>query len=420
MDYLDCELSLQASDSARLRLEDRDFHGRPRLSVDHLTELYEIEEDGQAYGERLFDDLLPPADRLRDGYNEALTLAKERGMRLRFRLYFPPDLSPDLTRLRWERLYDPLRKRALARDPATVFSRCHGHCANVASPTIDTPRLLVAHAAPHDSDVYGLARLDREEMEREFDEGFERQESRIRWEFLPPPITEVRLQNALLEGRFHALHLVGHGLHRREGRAELLLEDDHGASRFLDELQLSEVFLGTDDLRLVTLLSCHGAEGTGHDALSGLAPRLVERGLPAVVSMRDQLRLRAAAEFTRHFYSRLARHGLVDTAVNEARQRLKLVYSDTNEWSDPILFMRLRDGRLWEAPQEPEGPPGEDVPPAEDRRVLPDPIQLPLSKLADQIVIAEIATLGNSNFGAIASQGGKPVAPSQRGKKDGG
>ena len=72
-------------------------------------------------------------------------------------------------------------------------------------------------------------------------------------------------------------------------------------------------------------------------------------GIPAVVAMRRSISASDAGRFTRHFYRNLARSGRVDTAANEARQQLHLAAPDRIDWSTPVLFMRLQDGRLWKS-----------------------------------------------------------------------
>ncbi|MCP4660225.1 MAG: CHAT domain-containing protein, partial [bacterium] len=120
-------------------------------------------------------------------------------------------------------------------------------------------------------------------------------------------------------------------------------------------------------LRLVTLVACNGGALSSNDAFSGLAGRLVERGLPAVLGMSRPVRIDAAELFTDHVYRNLARDGQVDAAVNEARQQLFLKEPNQVGWSSPVLYMRLDDGRLWNTEEADDrslgaGTPGTPVP----------------------------------------------------------
>ncbi|MCB0009975.1 MAG: CHAT domain-containing protein, partial [Anaerolineales bacterium] len=70
----------------------------------------------------------------------------------------------------------------------------------------------------------------------------------------------------------------------------------------------------------------------------------IEAGIPAVVAMQELVPVKTAHELVRVFAAQLARHGLVDRALSEARLPL---YSQENEaWSVPVLFMRTSTGRI--------------------------------------------------------------------------
>jgi hypothetical protein len=99
---------------------------------------------------------------------------------------------------------------------------------------------------------------------------------------------------------------------------------------------------------LVFLAACESARGTGQGPFEGLGPKLVQVGVPAVVAMRDQVEMGMARDLTKDFYSRLLDHGEVDRALNEARNLL--LSSRSVDWSIPVLYMRLRDGRLLKKP----------------------------------------------------------------------
>jgi hypothetical protein len=58
--------------------------------------------------------------------------------------------------------------------------------------------------------------------------------------------------------------------------------------------------------------------------------------------------VQSARLFSGEFYRRLLEHDTVDLAVNEARD--KLLTEGRHDAAVPVLFMRLQDGRLWQAP----------------------------------------------------------------------
>ena len=111
--------------------------------------------------------------------------------------------------------------------------------------------------------------------------------------------------------------------------------------------------LGNTPVRLVFLAACESARRGGDPAagtaptasFQGLAARLVQAGIPAVVAMQEQLEIDAAYKLTGEFYRRLfLEHGVVDRALNEARA---LLYGqDEQDWGTPVLYMRLKTGQL--------------------------------------------------------------------------
>ncbi|MBN2394621.1 MAG: CHAT domain-containing protein, partial [Anaerolineae bacterium] len=94
---------------------------------------------------------------------------------------------------------------------------------------------------------------------------------------------------------------------------------------------------------LMFLAVCNSvARVTGEHPFVALGPRLVQIGIPAVIAMQDEILIDAAQQLTAEFYPFLMEHGFVDKALNQARN----VLTSGDNWSVPVLFMRLREGRL--------------------------------------------------------------------------
>jgi hypothetical protein len=74
---------------------------------------------------------------------------------------------------------------------------------------------------------------------------------------------------------------------------------------------------------------------------------LIQVGIPAVVAMQNTVSFATARQLTSDFYSYLLERGVVDRAMNQAR--LLLFESGGTDWATPVLFMRLKDGRLFGA-----------------------------------------------------------------------
>lgn len=359
MTYLDSELELSSLESARFSWAGGDYRGRPALGPDLAGRLRALEDEHEAYGLALYDAVFPASSELREGLREAIVTAEREKNRLRFRLHLSLDLPDWVHALYWELLADPDRHLALARSPDTAFSRYLDARRAQGAPAPGRPRLLCVVSAPSDVTRYGMAEIRRDEVLLSLKAAFGALADAVEVAFLEPPATLGRLRDRLMEkGSFQLLHFFGHGL-SRNGVSALVLENEQGRVHAVDEKLLAEVFLGVRELRLVTLVACHGGAPSSGDPFSGLAGRLVQRGVPSVIAMRRAVRVDSAHLFTQHLYRQIAETGRADAAVNEARQQLYLAEPRGIDWSSPVLYSRLSDGRLWlprtEAPEPAAG-----------------------------------------------------------------
>ncbi len=351
--FLQCDLHLTGHDRARLTIVGQDYSGRPRLDSPRLpaADLHPAE-----YGKALFDAVF--RGDLLTGYRVALDKAHSGGARLRFRLHIEENAPREIHDFHWELLYDAERDEALACSSDTVFSR-HFHLpVEHGRPVTGKPRLLVVLSTPEGLDRYRLPEVDRDQLRDSVKTALELLGGRVSYEFLEGAATLDAIRNRLKSGEFHALHFVGHGLLRSDGAAVgLMLENEDGGSHLVDEKSFKKLFSGFRNLRLITLIACHSGAQPGADPSSGVGPALVKLGTPAVVAMGQAISVGAAARFTEHFYRELARSGRVDEATNEARLRLQLANPGGIDWGIPILFMRLKGGRLWAKHLPPPQPP---------------------------------------------------------------
>ncbi len=285
----------------------------------------------------------------------------------------------------WELLREPgapgnaLAGRALAgcvlaADAKTPFSRYLESPSSHGRPVLARPiRVLVAVACPEnlaDYDLEPLAVADEVQaltaaLTAAGNNGNAEFAAGIATTILTPPITLPQLQAALAAGT-HVLHLVAHGRILRSGEAVIYLAD---AAQRVAPTSAQEfagmVARSSGDLRLIFLATCQSgaaSPSTTGSVLGGLAPALVQAGVPAVVAMNDSVLIPTARAFTTAFYQRLLEHGLVDLAANQARDALlaaPLPSSDeiTSDEitgvqegpaaaSVPVLFLRLSEGRL--------------------------------------------------------------------------
>ena len=346
--YLECELYLTGYDQARLSVAGREYSGRPALDEALQRRLVQAALDPAQYGTYLFEALFRgDRDDLLAGYREAMAIAGHEERRLRFRLHIATTAPAELHDLHWEFLYDDKKKVALGRSRKTAFSRYLSTGDPPATAIDGSPRLLVVLSTPCDLADYSLAELDREKIHQSLSRSLSSLGNTMDYEFLDGPATLSRICDRLVEGEFHMLLLQAHGhLDPERHIANLVLETDDGNADFVDEARFAEIFAGETALRLVTLLACHGAAQNKEDPFSGLGPALLERGIPAVVAMRQKISIGTASLFAEHFLRNLTRTGHVDAAINEARLQLHLAGHDDPEWGTPALFTRLADGLL--------------------------------------------------------------------------
>ncbi|MDJ0841247.1 MAG: SIR2 family protein [Acidobacteriota bacterium] len=140
---------------------------------------------------------------------------------------------------------------------------------------------------------------------------------------------------------FDILYLVCHGAMRR-GEPWLWLEAPDGATARVSGKQLAERLGELSILpRLVVLVSCESA-----GVPAALGPMLAETGVPAVLAMQGKISMETMNRFLPVFFKELNRDGCVDRAVAAARAAVQ----DRPDWWMPVLFQRLKSGRLWYKP----------------------------------------------------------------------
>ncbi len=274
--------------------------------------------------------------------------------RRRIRLRIDRD-APELHGLPWELLVED--RVVLSAGSNSPFSRYLPVAMPWGGLVEDRPiRVLVAIASPDDIEAqYSLAALDvaaeRAALEAAFaDAGPDNLEAT----FLESPLTLEQLEEALRDG-YQVLHYLGHGSYSpRRQQATLYLQDDAGHTKMVTDDELVAMLARqSEPPQLVFLSACQSAVRATADAFRGLGPKLVALGVPAVVAMQDFVALETARKLSGIFYRRLAEHGEVDTALNEARGTL--LTAGHADAAIPVLFMRLKSGQLWSAEADARG-----------------------------------------------------------------
>ena len=119
------------------------------------------------------------------------------------------------------------------------------------------------------------------------------------------------------------------------------------------------------------LNACQSAVVFRDQPLLGLAPRLLQRQLGAVVGMQYPIPDGTALVFAREFYRCVALGYPVDAAISEARKGIfQEMGPSVPDWGIPVLYLRAHDGRLFQVEQTTASlpmpaPPPEPVRPPE-------------------------------------------------------
>jgi hypothetical protein len=363
--YADLEIGLHRRDVERYGIELRfsqpesDADVRlvqrgPSLARFDLDQLRALALDDVAYGQLLTEGLFADSA-VRTAFAQARSAVQALDASLRLRLFIGPS-ALELHDLRWETLRDPEDGGALLTGEHLLFSRYLSSLdwRPVSLRPKGDLRALVVIANPTNLADYqpggrSLAPLD-------VDGELERAKSNlgdipVTWLDSGGSATLEDISARLRDG-YDVLYLVCHGA-LVKGEPHLWLEDEGGNVAVVAG---NEWITRVQELRrrprLVVLASCQSA-GMGNDARSGdegalaaLGPRLAEAGIPVVIAMQGNVTMQTVAQFMPIFFKELQRDGQIDRAVAVARGAVR----DRPDWWVPVLFMRLKSGRLWYTP----------------------------------------------------------------------
>lgn len=283
---------------------------------------------------------------------KSFTQSKEWGLRLR--LFAVGELHD----LLWETLQDPDDGTPLAASQRILFSRylsSQDWRKIYPRPRGELKALLVI-ANPSDIDKFQLPSLNV---------GKEVTRIREAWKDFNIPVSELpangqkatldNLVSRLREG-CDILYLLCHGALVEDEKTKkmvpwLYLENEAGQTalvpgqEIVSQLRLME----QPPPRLVILASCESSGlGTGVAAdnkgsFVALGPLLVEAGVPAVLAMQGKVSVDTVSQFMPVLFKELNTDGQIDRAVAIARNTVR----QRPDWWMPVLFMRLKRGRLW-------------------------------------------------------------------------
>ena len=319
-------------DDLLIRILKRQSHGYPvELTLNNKLEFrrgylnpkiltWDQDAPPEELGRRFFEQLISDPK-----VAAAWDMARGRTQLRRIRLALDVD-APELHALPWELMHERADQGDLdlAAADATPFSRYLEGEWDYGEPIHTYPlKIAVAIANPEGLQEQGLTEIiaaDEWQALGQALAGLTVELIRV-----PEPCTLEAIEATLRAGA-HILHLIAHGEYDpTSDRAMVWLAGPNNQpfltsdQNLADSLQRALRRDGNDPLRLVFLSTCQSATRSPSDAFRGLAPKLVQTGVPAVLAMQDLVPIETARAFSQVFYRQLLQHGQVDLSANQAR-----------------------------------------------------------------------------------------------------
>lgn len=349
--FVDFVLQVASNGHINVRSPQGEVRDKLKLSIlKKITPALEAIDHGgvsaqafKVFGQALYDLLLP--NKVHTHFEKTEAAARSANAKVRLRMQIDHDTVASLP---LEFMYRQSLGYFLALNPDTVLSRyldlpLPGHRVR----RRDGPlHLLVIISDPSDQ-----TRLNPKDWENILHVALA---SQINKKDLTIEVvrraTRKKIRDALLNEQPDIIQFIGHGVYH-DGRGYLaLVNEDTGKTWLVNDETFANIFLGTDGhLGLVSLMTCDSAKSDSPQGFIGIAPKIVQRGVPAVVAMQYPVRIQTAKFFLEDFYTAIAAHNPIDWAVQEGRKAISLEMGlDNREFATPVLYMRAEDGMIFQ------------------------------------------------------------------------
>lgn len=312
------------------------------LTMELIKQNQGDEELLKELGKNLYELLFCESINIHFNQTEAVTRKSNR--KVRIRLTVKPD---ELAHVPWEFLYREEGGYFLSVHPKTVLSRFF----RLPLPQNRVRRregpldLLLIIANPSDQ-----PQLNSDSWEQIITKALAKplEEDTLRIRTVKQA-TRRNISDALLAQSPDIVQFVGHGIYKERRGYLALVNDVTGRTWLVDDKRFANIFLGADQkLGLVSLATCESAISDSPRSFLGIAPQIVQRGVPAVVAMQYSVLVSTAEIFLEEFYKAVAARKPVDWAVQWARNQVSLDKGLNNrEFATPVLYMRAEDGNIF-------------------------------------------------------------------------
>lgn len=161
----------------------------------------------------------------------------------------------------------------------------------------------------------------------------------------------TQLSDHLLKFKPTILHFIGHGKPDGLGMWQRDREWTVQAS------SLGAMMARARSVKLAFLNTCLAAQPASPHPFTGVALQMLQSGLPAVVAMQYRIRDHAAIDFAHFLYDELICGpcpGLIDLAVNHARNSLYIGNAGDFSFGTPVLWLNSPEGRIFNRIDEAE------------------------------------------------------------------
>jgi hypothetical protein len=309
---------------------------------------------GEALFEILFDDVLR-----QDFVNFYYQVVQQEKQLLRVELDIDERGMPEVAALPWEFMCLPqkanLGEIRLGTDPNIVFSRRRSEY-HPASPIQlkEGEKLRIALVISAPESLPGVKYQPVQEALEKL-----ANDQTIPIELLPiVSSANAETIDAVLEAEPHIFHFIGHGRLQNESNQEVgqiafTDPDFEDEAMWVDADYFSGLF-AQHRPGIVMLQACEGGMLSASQAFAGVASRVVQMNIPVVVAMQYEVSNISASRFARKFYERLAKGDPVDIAAQNGRRSIALGPTQfrKRDFATPVIFMRVRDGYLFQQPSD--------------------------------------------------------------------